>query len=200
MLAPPRHAAYAALLLSLLLAGCGSGGAPPSPSEPAPPPTPEEPEEPPLPPAPWSAGSLDASSVPPAYVEAWQGAENRDRCALLAFDPGRLGEVGADAEARTAQFGGGWGVAYDLSGQRSAFGIAGTGVEPGPDTYDDWPYQRAWQDGSRVGYGPEGGRGPNILGYLQVAGQPCLYNVWSRLGKTHLESLMDGLRFVEGAG
>lgn len=101
-----------------------------------------------------------------------------------------------EAEPRVAHFAGGWGVAYDLPELRSAFGVAGAGVDPGPDTYDEWPHQREWSDGSRAGYGPEGGQGPNQLAYLRVRGQSCLYNVWSRLGRTHLEALLDDLRFV----
>lgn len=103
----------------------------------------------------------------------------------------------ANAEPRTARFGGGWGVAYDLPELRSAFGVAGTGVEPGPDTYDDWPFHRRWEDGSEAGYGPEGGSGSKHLAYLEVEGQRCLYNVWSRLGRVHLEGLMAALRYVE---
>ena len=90
--------------------------------------------------------------------------------------------------------------AWDVPGLRSAFGVAGTGVEPGPGTYDDWPHRVRWRDGSEAGYGPEGGTGPNQLAYLRVPGQRCLYNVWSALGRSHLEALLERLRFVVGAG
>ena len=33
--------------------------------------------------------------------------------------------------------------------------------------------------------------------YVQIAGQGCLYNVWSRLGPAHLVALLGELRFVE---
>ncbi len=51
-------------------------------------------------------------------------------------------------------------------------------------------------DGSSAGYGPEGGTGPSDLAYLRIQGQECLYNVWSRLGRAHLEHLLESLRFV----
>ena len=54
----------------------------------------------------------------------------------------------------------------------------------------------ATADGSTAGYGPEGGTGPAQLAYLRIAGQGCLYNVWSRLGRAHLEQLLGALRFV----
>ena len=57
-----------------------------------------------------------------------------------------------------------------------------------------------------AGYGIEGaaaypadnpaGRGVNSLAYLRVGGQQCTYNVWSRLGRSHLETLLDALRPV----
>jgi hypothetical protein len=144
------------------------------------------------PPAPWSNASI---SAPPIYTSSWQNAENRATCRLIA--PLALGE-GAGATARTATFSGGWAVAYDKDGVRSAFGVAGTGARVSDSTYRDWPRTRRWSDGSTAGYGPEGGTGPNQLAYLRIAGQGCLYNVWSRLGITHLEFLLEQLRFVNG--
>jgi len=47
-----------------------------------------------------------------------------------------------------------------------------------------------------VGYGREGGTGPNWLAYVRIPGQDCLYNVWSRRGQAHLEELLAELRFV----
>ena len=65
------------------------------------------------------------------------------------------------------------------------------------DVYDAWPERRVLADGSRVGYGPEGGgAGPNWLAYVRIPGQDCLYNVWSRRGRAHLEELLAELRFV----
>ena len=33
-----------------------------------------------------------------------------------------------------------------------------------------------------------------MLAYLRVEGQDCLYNIWSRLGREHLEELIHELR------
>jgi hypothetical protein len=184
---PIPHSLALLAAVTLALAGCGGSEA-----------APEDPE-PLLPLAPWSAPALDSASIAAPYLEAWRTAENRASCALLAFTESAPGRAGAEATARTARFGGGWGVAWDLPELRSAWGVAGTGTEPGPNTYDDWPYRREWRDGSSAGYGPEGGTGPKQLAYLEVTGQGCLYNVWSRLGRDHLEGLLEGLRYVDGA-
>jgi hypothetical protein len=166
---------------------------PPAPSPPLAPPA-TAPAPAPAPPPPWSAAPLAAESVSRHYLEQWRRAENRARCAPIApADPG----VGHGATPRAATFAGGWAVAYDRPGLRSAFGIAGTGSSAAeePGEYR-WPHQRIWADGSRAGYGPEGGTGPNELAYLRIEGQDCLYNVWSRLGRDHLEHLLEQLRFV----
>jgi hypothetical protein len=145
--------------------------------------------------APWRAAPIARVAVPVVYSDQWAKAENRNTCALVAFRG--LGEQGIGAKARAANFSGGWAVAYDLPDTRSAFGIAGAGVKADDPSYDKWPYVYEWGDGSKVEYGPEGGDGPNQLAYLRIEGQDCLYNVWSRLGKDHLEALIRELRFVE---
>lgn len=145
--------------------------------------------------APWRAEPIKRVAVPNVYVEQWTKAENRDTCALLAFRT--LGKEGVSAQSRAATFSGGWAVAYDFPHLRSAFGIAGAGVKADDPAYDQWPYVHEWGDGSKVEYGPEGGEGPNQLAYLRIEGQDCLYNVWSRLSKEHLEELIRELRFVE---
>lgn len=170
------------LLLACIVVGCAGSRTPTAPAAP-------EPER-----APWQHAPLAPTTVPLVYFEQWQRAENRATCALLA--PATLG---AEGTPRAATFSGGWAVAYDTPGVRSAFGVAGTGSSAAAPSYDDWPYREAWPDGSTAGYGPEGGAGPNQLAYLRIAGQGCLYNVWSRLGREHLEHLLTSLRFVEGA-
>ena len=191
----PAFGAIALTAATLILGACG--GTPGGVSEPAPPRDDDAPHQPaspaPLPAAPWSAAPLDADAVPDVFVNAWRNAENRVTCALLA--PESTGRP--EATARRAEFSGGWAVAYDLAELRSAFGVAGTGATVDGSTYDDWPHRIEWADGSSAGYGPEGGAGPNQLAYLAVQGQGCLYNVWSRLGRAHLEALLASLRFVE---
>jgi hypothetical protein len=145
--------------------------------------------------APWREPHLSRADIPSAYVEQWQKAENRETCALIA--PRSVGAAGEGATPRAASFAGGWAVAYDLPNLRGAFGIAGAGVKAGDPSYSKWPYAYEWGDGSKVEYGPEGGEGPNQLAYLRIQGQDCLYNVWSRLGRAHLELLLRELRLVE---
>lgn len=173
------------LLPVLLLAACGGN------------PEPDVPGAPAAPAAPWSRPALARAEAPRVLLEQWQRAENREQCAPLA--PASLAALGRGAEAqpRAATFAGGWGVAWDLPGVRSAFGVAGAGVAADAPAYHEWPHQLAWADGSTAGYGPEGGSGPNQLAYLRVAGQGCLYNVWSRLGREHLEALLGQLRRVQ---
>ena len=144
----------------------------------------------------------------------WRKAENRRICAPIAFSA--VGQVRGGA--RRAEFSGGWAVAFDLPGKRSAYGLAGAGVLPGDEApigdqraalARQWPYLRALPGLRReafAGYGVEGarpltaadgdGRGQNLLAYVRILGQRCLYNVWSKLGRRHLETLLDGLRPV----
>ena len=164
-------------LAVLLIAGCASRPANPV-AEPAPP---------------WQQAVLASSDVPAVLSAEWSKAANRDSCAPLAFAAYGDGE---DAVARAATFSGGWGVAWDRPQLRSAFGIAGAGVSAWEGGSYAWPDTIAWSDGSSAGYGPEGGTGPNQLAYVRIRGQQCLYNVWSRLGREHLEYLLSQLRFV----
>lgn len=69
-----------------------------------------------------------------------------------------------------------------------------------------WPYTRRLDHLTQfgvAGYGIEGaqaysadnpdGSGESSLAYVYIGGQACLYNVWSKLGRKHLERLLDGL-------
>lgn len=150
-------------------------------------------------------------------LREWSKAANRKDCAPVMFKDGG----GRRADLRPANFAGGWAVAYDLPGNRSAYGVAGPALTP----FDDeslgqqrarlarqWP---AFREQSNLpnpafaGYGVEGaanwpstnpdGEGLNSLAYLRIAGQTCTYNVWSRLGRRHLEYLLDSLVMLEPA-
>lgn len=150
----------------------------------------------------------------------WRKAENRDACAPLAL----VSDAGGDGTPRRAQFGRGWAVAFDRPELRSAYGLAGTGLLPedrAPQAERiarlerQWPYFRRFEAGENLpagsvaGYGLEGarpyadakpdGRGQNSLAYLRIPGQACQYNIWSRLGRGHLEALLTNLRIVEKA-
>lgn len=147
----------------------------------------------------------------------WAKADNRARCAPLAF----TADGGAGGNARRANFAGGWAVAFDTPAQRSAYGIAGVGALPDDDLpyaarrsrlASTWPYAWASNDigklppASYAGFGREGfgaytdanpkGLGVKSVAYLIVPGQRCLYNVWTTLGRAHLERLLNGLTII----
>jgi hypothetical protein len=76
-----------------------------------------------------------------------------------------------------------------------------------------WPNVVEFDDGSVLGYGIEGAGdlavtdpatgaqdSPTQLAFLAVAGQECLYNIWSRRSETELLQVIDRLRFVDGLG
>ena len=145
----------------------------------------------------------------------WDMAENRALCAPLAL----LSDGGAKGKARPAQFSGGWAVAFDLPGVRSAYGFAGPGIIGMDDESDatqrarltkQWPHMRdlallpppAFAAYGLVGAEPypaanRQGKGLQSLAYVRVAGQRCTYNVWSRISRKHLETLLDNLRLQD---
>lgn len=162
-----------------------------------------------LPDAPWSQDFLTPDSVNPVLLDAWSSAANRGYCSLLA--PASLGSEGSEAKPSVAGFTPelDWSIAWDnpsgpgMAGTselcedcgRSAFGVQGSellndGAEP------------TWSDGSGVTLHPQEGQYADghrrVLANLVVAGQPCLYQVWSSFGEAHLEWFIDQLRFVDG--
>jgi hypothetical protein len=165
---------------------------PPDHVSPDPMPTPPE-----LDPAPWSSPPLAGDAVPGHYLAQWRKADNRATCAPIA--PADTADR-PDARPRAANFSGGWAVAYDEPGLRSAFGVAGAGIEATGAGDSIWPDSITWADGSIASYGLEGGTGPGYVAYLEIAGQGCLYNLWSNLGEAHLLALLHKLRRVETAG
>lgn len=150
----------------------------------------------------------------------WAKAQNRAHCAALVFTD----DGSAVGTARRANFAGGWAVAFDTPGQRSAYGIAGVGALQDDDRpyaarrsrlASTWPYAWASNDigklppTSYAGFGREGfgaytdanpkGVGVKSLAYLIVPGQRCMYNVWTTLGRDHLETLLNGLAVLSGS-
>ena len=145
--------------------------------------------------APWGREKLTRSSVAPVLVEEWQLAENQLWCSGLfptGFDFG-------DATVRRAEFSGGWALAWDLPGLRSAFGIAGTGSPAWDGIGVRQPNTIAYSE-QVVGYGGEGfdDAAQQRLAEFAIPGQLCGYQVWSNLGDEHLLALVDSLRLVEG--
>ncbi|MES2903364.1 MAG: hypothetical protein V4696_04185 [Pseudomonadota bacterium] len=146
----------------------------------------------------------------------WSKASNRTACSPL----GLRSDAKAGGTARAAIFSGGWAVAFDQPDRRSAYGFAGAGALP-DDKLDftllvdrlarEWPYVRRWDagdnlpSGSAAGYGLEGfqdypagssGFGRRSVAYLRIPGQSCLYNIWSRLGRDHLELMLGELALL----
>lgn len=177
--------------------------------------TPTASATPPASPTPGNVADRMAAESRAAILREWGKSENRERCAPVMFKDGG----GRAATVRRAAFSGGWAIAYDLPGTRSAYGIAGpalTAFDLEPTSQQrgrlarQWPVFREQPNLPRpafVGYGVEGatdwpatnpdGEGLNSLAYLRIAGQACTYNVWSRLGRQHLEYLLDALVMVD---
>jgi hypothetical protein len=164
----------------------------------------------PVEPPPWAGAPLAQTDVPEVLGVQWEASEVKGFCSAL-YPATPLD----DAAIRSANFGGGWAVAWDLadgpgrlpSGEycedcgRGAFGVAGASGPAKGDETAVWAQQLEWSDGSKAGYGFEGlgdgSQGEPRLMYLLVKDEGCLYNVWSFLGEDHLLGLVDGLRFVE---
>ncbi len=150
-------------------------------------------------------------------LREWRVAQNRAGCAPLAL----ASNGGVPAKVRRAHFGAGWGVAFDTPKVRSAYGFAGVGLLdkdslPQADKRaalaNQWPYTRelgragGLPPGSFAGYGLEGaeryapsnpqGLRQHSLAYVRIPGQDCMYNVWSRISRAHLEHILDSLRLV----
>ena len=134
---------------------------------------------------------LAAGAVPRVLVAEWRKADNRAGCAPVWFDDAAV----TDKEVRARYFAGGWGVTVR---NPRRWGVAGAGVIATPQDLAKWQLRRENATGVRAGYGLEGlTMGPDWLAYVIVPGQSCLYNVWSSLGRRHLESLLDHLRVVD---
>jgi hypothetical protein len=134
---------------------------------------------------------LQAGSVPAVLIAEWRKAENRASCAPLWLDDAAV----SGKQIRARYFGGGWGVTVR---NPRRWGVAGAGVVAGPQDLEKWKFRRENAAGMRAGYGLEGfDMGPDWLAYILVPGQSCLYNVWSSVGKEHLEELVDHLRIVD---
>ncbi|MEM9192392.1 MAG: hypothetical protein AAGF12_24670 [Myxococcota bacterium] len=205
------------VLLTALWAGCGASAAPVGDTfhprlavtlddfEPTAEPgsRAESAPDPNLPASPWEGETV--TSAPNELLQAWHRADNREWCAPIAPSVLR-------GDARPAQYQGGWAVEFDQDGMpgvsrngrvcsdcgRGAWGIAGTGVM----VDDEDPMEaeeRAFRDGSRVrveSFAEEGEFNAHAA-TIKIAGQDCVYQVWSFVGDEHLEELIEELRFVE---
>jgi hypothetical protein len=171
-------------------------------------PTPStRPPVPGAPAAPWLASPVPGAAVPAPFLEAWQRAKNRSKCALLVPS-----ETGPRMEGATATFDPtpddrGW----DILLRKEAGIIEILGLFSRADKPEDRApasFTRQWSDGSEVRYGAEAGGGPEVSpdpeanafeGVLTIPTQDCAYRIYDTLGFTHFEFVLDHLRFAEGA-
>lgn len=137
--------------------------------------------------------SISKNSIPKTYQTQWQKADNRKTCAPLVLASKASSHI-KNASIRPASFHGGWGIAYDLPHQRSAYGVAGAGSVGSLQDVKRWQQYHIWNDGSGVGWGLEGDTGPGYLAYVYLYNQGCLYNVWSNISETHLINMLNDLR------
>lgn len=143
--------------------------------------------------------------------QEWRKSSVRWHCAPLGVTP----TMANGGTPRRADFSDGWAVAFDRKDMRSAYGVAGTGIRDGQDVPRterlrrlslQWPLTKEVRMGRQLavaGYGIVGaqpysaenpdGIGEKSLAYVYVDGQSCLYNVWSNLGRKHLEQLLGSL-------
>jgi hypothetical protein len=159
-----------------------------------------------LPAAPWAAGRLESTSVPDALLTSWRDADNRSWCAPVA--PAAI----EGAIARAGSVYGGWSVEFDQAGApgvrangaacprcgRAAFGVVGTAMAPEDAVDPDAEVAPAptFNDGSRAEIAAAAARGEAASATIVVAGQGCVYQVWSFLGEEHLRGLVGSLRLV----
>lgn len=150
-----------------------------------------------LPIASWTKPAINSSQTDAVYHQEWSKSPTKTTCPILALPKNSNAQISGHS-ARRANFSGGWGVAYDLPNDRSAYGVANVGVlKSGEQVFDNWPYNVSYQDGSRVGYGHEGGDpSAKWLAYLVIPQNRCFYNVWSSQGQSHLEQMISELRWV----
>ncbi len=90
---------------------------------------------------------------------------------------------------------------------RGVFGVGSGRPAPPPPRDSDrgraLVLGRAWDDGSIARYGETPAvagsatnSNPQAIAHVEVPQQRCHYDVWSYLGREHLEVLLDGLRVV----
>lgn len=152
--------------------------------------------------APWRQPAISATAVEAVYSREWAKSETQAKCPLLALPKTAAAQL-ANRSVRRANFSGGWGVAYDLPNERSAYGVAHSGISEPVGQAAIWQDYHLYNDGTELTYGREGGDPQGKwLAYLTLgiqyspAGEHCFYNIWSQQSKTHLEQIITELRLV----
>jgi hypothetical protein len=161
---------------------------------------------------PSAAPALAAATVPALAIAA------RPSCPLAAFADGGAAN---GAVPRWEETGDQWSLVWDKPGApgvdedgfwcpdcgREVVGIHAEAAGPARPPSSE-PFRRTWADGSTASYGVEqapvrpADEGLAALASvrhkaaLRIKGQPCLYSVWSQLGRANLEFLLGHLRLV----
>ena len=146
--------------------------------------------------------------MPEDYVKAWERAKNRSTCALLVPTDGGPEMPGATATSQPTPDDRGWDVYLrKTSAIVEILGLFDKSSQP--ESQATPAFTRAWSDGSVARYGADVGTdaGGDIdpaatpfEATLTLPDQSCAYRIYDTLGKAHLESIFDRLRFVKGAG
>ena len=135
-------------------------------------------------------------SVPAIYISEWKKAENRG--SMSAPHPVGCG-TGARSKDQAGRICWRLGCCLRPPWRTQCIRNRGNWVRSRPEMDRPliFPTTITWAEGSSISYGLEGGTGPGYLAYLKVSGQSCLYNIWSKRGKVHLEHLISSLRQVK---
>lgn len=163
-----------------------------------------------LPAAPWTEVPLAPNEAPASLLAAWRRADNRAWCAPVA--PRSFGAGMGARPRRSTKVDGGWSVEFDRPGApglapdghacprcgRGTFGIVGAAMSP-EEAFGPEAAPLAFRDGSLLTVERPAAEGEPAAATLAIAGQGCVYQLWSFLGEAHLRGLVDELRFVETA-
>jgi hypothetical protein len=156
-------------------------------------------------PAPWRAAPVPRAAVPAPYAEAWERAANRSGCALLFPVDGGPELTNARPTAQRTPDDKGWDIF--LTGEAGSVEVLAlfdkaTQTSKQPSTPS---FTRTWSDGSLAKYSPDvGNAAPGTYdvsaspyeAVLIVPDQSCAYRIYDTLGRAHLESVFDRLRFM----
>lgn len=157
---------------------------------------------------PWRSAALPRDDLADEVIEAWERAENRDRCRLLL--PADLGSKmdGATSGASPVSGDAGWEITFRKG--PAVVQVQGLFEASTRSTRTEKEiFSRRWSDGSVVRYGPDARneeQSPEDVdpettaneATLILPDQGCAYVLYDTLGKTHLEFVLDHLRFVSG--
>lgn len=161
--------------------------------------------EPAGPAAPWRGATLPRGRVPEPFLDAWERARNRQSCGLLV--PADTGPLMVDPEAafEPTPDNGGWDI-FLRDGAKIVEILGLFSRESQPEEPRPAAFSKVWSDGSVARYSADDpGAGapadPESTAFeatLEIPDQGCVYLIYDTLGKSHLEYVLERLRFAEG--